>query len=127
MGKKIQRLPDSELDIMLALWNGHPEMTRMEIEAFVNRKKGLAPTTILSLLARLGKKEFVSVKKEGKTNLYTPLIRRETYQQQESKSVLEKLYGNSIKNFVAALYQGENVNEKQLKELQEFLQEMEEG
>ena len=32
MGKKIQRLPDSELDIMLALWNGHPEMTRMEIE-----------------------------------------------------------------------------------------------
>ena len=120
MGKKIQRLPDSELDIMLALWNGHPEMTRMEIEA-------LAPTTILSLLARLEKKEFVSVKKEGKTNLYTPLIRRETYQQQESKSVLEKLYGNSIKNFVAALYQGENVNEKQLKELQEFLQEMEEG
>ena len=112
---------------MLALWNGHPEMTRMEIEAFVNRKKGLAPTTILSLLARLEKKEFVSVKKEGKTNLYTPLIRRETYQQQESKSVLEKLYGNSIKNFVAALYQGENVNEKQLKELQEFLQEMEEG
>lgn len=89
MGKKIQRLPDSELDIMLALWNGHPEMTRMEIEAFVNRKKGLAPTTILSLLARLEKKEFVSVKKEGKTNLYTPLIRRETYQQQESKSVLE--------------------------------------
>ena len=55
------------------------------------------------------------------------MIRRETYQQQESKSVLEKLYGNSIKNFVAALYQGENVNEKQLKELQEFLQEMEEG
>ena len=46
MGKKIQRLPDSELDIMLALWNGHPEMTRMEIEAFVNRKKGLAPTLL---------------------------------------------------------------------------------
>ena len=49
---------------MLALWNGHPEMTRMEIEAFVNRKKGLAPTTILSLLARLEKKEFVSVKRK---------------------------------------------------------------
>lgn len=126
MGKMMQRLPDSELDIMLALWKGHDNMSRMEIEEFVNQKKELAPTTILSLLARLEKKGFVAVKKEGKSNLYTPIVDQCSYQQQESRTVLEKLYGNSLKNFVTALYQGKSVGQKQLKELESFLQEMEE-
>ena len=62
MKKRIQKLPDSELDVMIALWNGHQEMTRSEIEEFMNQKKKLAPTTILTLLSRLEKKNFVSVK-----------------------------------------------------------------
>ena len=126
MSKKIQRLPDSELDIMLALWKGHDDMSRIEIEEFVNQKKELAPTTILSLLARLEKKGFVSVKKEGKTNLYTPLVDQSTYQQQEGRTVLEKLYGNSVKNFVTALYQGKSIGQKQIKELESFLRDIEE-
>ncbi len=66
MKKTISRLPDSELDIMLVLWNHEPPMGRLEIERVVNEKKKLAPTTILSLLTRLEKKGFVSAKKEGK-------------------------------------------------------------
>ena len=55
MKKTISRLPDSELDIMLVLWNHEPPMGRLEIERVVNEKKKLAPTTILSLLTRLEK------------------------------------------------------------------------
>ena len=47
------------------------------------------------------------VTKEGRTNLYNPLISKEEYQHQESRRVLEKLYGNSLKDFVASLYRGE--------------------
>lgn len=126
MKKTISRLPDSELDIMLVLWKYQPPMSRMEIERVVNEKKALAPTTILSLLTRLEKKNYVSVTKEGKMNLYTPLITQDEYQQNESKSVLEKLYGNSLKKFVASLYQGKKMNEEDIRELHDFLQEMEE-
>ena len=126
MKKTISRLPDSELDIMLVLWNHEPPMGRLEIERVVNEKKKLAPTTILSLLTRLEKKGFVSAKKEGKMNLYTPLVTQEEYQQQESRSVLEKLYGNSLKRFVNALYQGEKMKKEDIQELSEFLNEMEE-
>ena len=125
MKKRIQKLPDSELDVMLALWNGHPDMTRLEVEDFVNQKKELAPTTILSMLTRLENKNFVSVKREGKTNLYSPGVTQSEYQQQEGKSVLEKLYGNSLKNFVASLYQGKQIHEEDIQELEEFLKELE--
>ena len=124
MKKRIQKLPDSELDVMIALWNGHQEMTRSEIEDFMNQKKKLAPTTILTLLSRLEKKNFVSVKKEGKANLYSALVTQEEYQQQEGKHVLEKLYDNTLKNFVATLYQGKQIDQNDIEELESFLQEL---
>ena len=50
---------------------------------------------------------------------------QEEYQQSESKSVLEKLYGNSLKKFVASLYQGKKMNQDDIKELHDFLEELE--
>ena len=125
MKKTYQRLPESELDIMLVLWNHTPPMNRMEIEKVINTKKSLAPTTILSLLARLEAKNFVEVTKQGKMNLYTPLVSQSDYQAHESQSVLEKLYGNSLKKFVTSLYQGEKVSSEEIQELSDFLKELE--
>lgn len=125
MKKTYQRLPDSELDIMLVLWTHTPPMSRSDIELVINEKKQLAPTTILSLLARLEKKNFVSVEKQGKMNLYTPLISQDEYQQNESCSVLEKLYDNSLTKFVTSLYHGKKIDEDQIQELSDFLHELE--
>ena len=125
MKKTYQRLPESELDIMLVLWNHTPPMNRMEIEKVINTKKSLAPTTILSLLARLEAKNFVKVTKQGKMNLYTPLVSQSDYQAHESQSVLEKLYGNSLKKFVTSLYQGKKVSPEEIQELSDFLKELE--
>ena len=125
MKKTYQRLPESELDIMLVLWNHTPPMNRMEIEKVINTKKSLAPTTILSLLARLEAKNFVEVTKQGKMNLYTPLVSQSDYQAHESQSVLEKLYGNSLKKFVTSLYQGKKVSSEEIQNLSDFLKEQE--
>lgn len=125
MKKTYQRLPESELDIMLVLWNGTPPMTRPEIEKVINTRKNLAPTTILSLLTRLESKNFVEVTKQGKMNLYTPLISQTDYQAHESQSVLEKLYRNSLKKFVTSLYQGKKISSEEIHELSDFLKEME--
>ena len=115
--KTYQRLPESELGIMLVLWNGTPPMT-------INTKKNLAPTTILSLLTRLEAKNFVEVTKQGKMNLYTPLVSQTDYQAHESRSVLEKLYGNSLKKFVTSLYQGKKISSEEIQDLSDFLKEL---
>ena len=119
MKKTYQRLPESELDIMLVLWNGTPPMTRPEIEKVINTRKNLAPTIILSLLTRLEAKNFVEVTKQGKMNLYTPLISQTDYQAHESQS------GNSLKKFVTSLYQGKKISSEEIHELSDFLKEIE--
>ncbi|MFQ9395497.1 MAG: hypothetical protein ACLR2E_17505 [Lachnospiraceae bacterium] len=64
MKKTISRLPDSELDIMLVLWNHEPPMGRLEIERVVNEKKKLAPDDDPFPAHETGKKGFVSAKKK---------------------------------------------------------------
>ena len=59
-------------------------------------------------------------------NLYTPLVSQEEYQSNESRNILEKLYGNSLKRFVTALYHGKKMDQKEIQELNEFLKNMEE-
>lgn len=126
MKKKNKRLPDSELDIMLIIWEAGEPITRSYIENQINEKKNLASTTILSLLTRLIDKGFVYAEKHGRGNIYSALVSENEYIQNEGKSMLEKLYGNSLKNFVAALYDGKKVDENELSELRDFLNKTEE-
>lgn len=117
----MKRLPDSELEIMMIIWELDRPVTRFEIEAELEEERKLSPTTILSFLSRLQEKEFLAVEKAGKNNLYRPLIEKDAYMQKESKSILKRMYQNSAKNFLAALYDGDNLSQEELKELEDYI------
>lgn len=117
----MKTLPESELEIMMIIWEYDGPVSRMQIEERL--KKEVAAPTILSFLNRLEAKGFVSVEKIGKVNWYTPLVREEDYLRRESRNVLRKLCRNSLKNFITALYDGEEMTDRDLDELKEFLEE----
>lgn len=117
----MKRLPDSELEIMMIIWDLDRPVTRVEIEAQLDQERRLSPTTILSFLSRLQEKGFLEVQKSGKNNVYIALIDKQSYMQMESKSILKRLYQNSAKNFLAALYDGDSLSEDDLKELADYI------
>lgn len=114
-------LPNSELELMMILWEKDEPMTRMEIEDRLPKKRHLSKTTILSFLSRLEEKGFVQVEKSGRNNCYIPIVKREDYLQQEGSSILQKLYGNSVKRLVASLYDGNRLTKDQIQELKDYL------
>lgn len=117
----MKRLPDSELEIMLIIWELDKPVTRFEIEAQMSDERKLSPTTVLSFLSRLQEKGFLEVQKSGKNNVYIAIVDKETYMQKESKNILKRLYQNSAKNFLAALYDGDSLSEEDLKELEDYI------
>ena len=119
----MKRLPDSELEIMMIIWDYNKPVTRFEIEERMEKGKKLSPTTILSFLSRLQEKGFVEVRKSGKNNVYLALVEREDYRKVESRNVLKRLYQNSARNFLAALYDGESLSGEDLRELEEYISE----
>ena len=120
----MKRLPDTELEVIKALWDSGPGTPRAALEQRL-ASFGWAANTINTYLTRLVDKGFVSVLRSGKSNLYTPLVSREDYQAFDSRSVLSRLYG-SPRNFLAALAR-EGLERKDLDELRALLDELEEG
>lgn len=119
----ISKLPDAELDIMKIIWSGGGETTSAYIVERLDGKKEWAVTTVLNFLARLVERGFLSVRRNGKTNLYTPLINEADYLESESKSFLERLHGNSLKSLIASLYVGNAITSDDLDELGRFISE----
>ena len=117
----MKRLPNSELELMMIIWDAGRGITRNEIEERLPKDRRLSATTILSFLSRLQEKGFVCIRKEGRNNVYEPLIRKEDYLRQESRSIWKRLYQNSVGNFMTALCQEDELTEHDLDELQEFL------
>ena len=122
--KELVHLPNSELEIMMAIWEAGKPVSRLEIDEKLSEKNWQAPT-VLKFLSRLTEKGFLKCEKPegGKTNLYTPLVSEEEYLEFESNSVLGKFCGRSVKSLVANLYENNTNNDSELDELQKFIDE----
>lgn len=125
MQDSFRRIPDAELEIMLILWDAGRPVPRSYIDEQLRGKKDWAVTTVLKLLSRLVERGFVTVEHPGmgKTSFYSAVVSEQEYLEYESKTMLEKLYGNSVRNFVASLYHGKVIDDHDMNELQAFLDE----
>lgn len=103
MISSIRRLPDAEFEVMQAVWDCKPPVSRTDIENILNEKRPLATTTILTMLSRLVEKGMLSAEKSGRSNSYTPLISKQKYVASQSKSFLDKLCGGDLRVFATAL------------------------
>ena len=121
----MKRLPDAELEVMKVLWELGPDTSRSEVEGGL-AAFGWAANTVNTYLSRLADKGFVSVRREGKTNLYTPLISKAHYQEEEGKTILGKLYAGSLRRFAAALHDGGSLRREDVDELRAYLDQLEE-
>ena len=122
MFKSIQSLPEAELTVMQALWQCSAPATRGEIETAMHPKRSMAATTLLTLLGRLEQRGFVRVEKDGKNNVYTPLVSRRDYQTSQSRRFLDRVFGGSVSAFANALSEGA-LSEEELKQLKSLLGE----
>ncbi len=119
------RLPESELDVMLAVWGLGGEAGAPAIGEALGRS--LTASALHSYLKRLEEKGFLSCRKAGKVNVYTALVTEAAYREAEGGAVLEKLYGGSLKTFAAALWDGGKLSADDVDELRTFLDGLEKG
>ena len=87
-----KRLPDAELAVMQAIWAVGGEVSRGDLDGAL-ASHGWSANTVNTYLTRLCEKRFLSSRREGRNNLYTPLVSKDRYLEFESRSVLKRLYG----------------------------------
>ncbi len=117
----MKKLPDGELELMMIIWDAEGPVSRVEIESQMDRSKDVVPSTILSYLSRLEDKGFVKREKRGKNNYYSPLVEKEPYLKETGRSMLNRMFGGSLKNFATALYDGGELSREDIEELRQFV------
>ena len=125
MGNALKKLGEAELEIMQVIWNsGNPVTSNYILKELQGRRKW-QHSTLMTSLARLSDKGFVSCDRSTGSNLYTPIIPEIEYKAGASRHFLEKLYNNSIQNMVATLYSDKAIKDSDIEELRHFLDKLE--
>ena len=122
MKKTIRRVPDSELAVMQAVWQCTPPVSRTDLEEMLLPQYPMAQTTLLTLLTRLAEKGFLAVEKQGRSNVYIPLISRDAYLADQSRRFVDQLCGGNISLFASALCDS-GLSKEELEELSRLLEE----
>ena len=120
----IKKLPDTELEVMQAIWPYEPPVSRTQIDVILKETHPMALTTVLTLLSRLAEKGFVRSEKEGRGSVYYPLVSQQEYLAQQSNRFLKKLCGGSISVFATALCDS-GLTKEELAELRSLLEQEE--
>lgn len=121
-----KKLGEAELEIMQVIWASESPVTSNYILKELQGRRKWQLSTLMTSLSRLADKGFVSCDRTSGSNLYAPLVPEDAYKTAESKSLLERLYGNSIQNMVATLYSNRALKSSDVAELRKFLDELEE-
>ena len=119
-------LTGAEWRVMECLWNRAPQTGR-EITETLERSVGWSRSTCLTLLRRLEEKQAVAAKAEECVKQFRPLIRREEAAVQETEDFLERVYRGSLSLMVSTLTKKQALSQKEIEELQEVLNWLEEG
>ena len=118
----LSHLPDAELEVMQALWalDRYPAHTADIAQKLSRDWK--APT-LLKLLSRLEERGFVKGEKEGRANVYAPVVQQEDYLAAESRSFLNRLHGGSLSSLVAALFPKACLTDEDIHRLEQILEQ----
>ena len=92
--KKTIQLSDAELKIMQTLWERSPQ-TMAEITKALYGETAWTKNTVITLLKRMIAKGTVDVDEAAFPKTYRPLIDRQALAQQETRSLLKRLFKGS--------------------------------
>ncbi len=114
----------AESHVMEVLWQNAP-LTSEEIVAALVAPTGWHEKTIRTLLNRLLGKGAISAEKDGRRYLYSPELQRDDWQQQESRSLLDRVFGGKLTPLLTHFSEHEKLSPKDVAELRKLLDAIE--
>ncbi|MDN4501991.1 BlaI/MecI/CopY family transcriptional regulator [Alteromonadaceae bacterium BrNp21-10] len=114
----------AEFEVLEALWEQHPA-SASDIIARLNKHKDWHEKTVKTLLTRLVKKQAIDFEKQQRSYLYYPLLERESYVANESKSLISRLFEGRVAPLVAGFANEDSLTQQDIDELKSLIQQWE--
>jgi len=115
-----QTLGDLQHAIMSVLWD-RGEATSSEVHEALRAERGLAYTTIATMLRKMEDKGIVAHRAEGRQFVYRPTVSEDQVRRSMVGELVERLFGGDPKALVAHLVSENEIDAGELSELRRRL------
>jgi BlaI family transcriptional regulator, penicillinase repressor len=122
MSKKL--LTGLELQVMNQLWDRDRAFVKTLVDEWPHEPKP-AYNTISTVVRILEEKGFVSHEAFGRSHQYFPLVKREEYQKNLMKSVLQNVFSGNVTSMVSTLVDNEELSGSELDAIRKLIDEAE--
>lgn len=117
-------ISEAESRVMDVLWQ-HAPQTSDEVVDALRTSTDWHEKTIRTLLNRLLGKGAVSAERDGRRYLYSPVLTREAWQAQESRSLLERVFGGQVVPLLAHFSRHEKLSAQEIAALRRLVDDIE--
>jgi predicted transcriptional regulator len=114
-------LTDLQLAVMRVLWS-RGEAAVSEVHQAVEAERGLALTTVATVLARLEKSRLVARRPAGRHYLYRPLVSEEEVRRSMVSGLADRLFQGDVTALVSHLLSEREVAPGDLARVRELLE-----
>lgn len=115
----------SELAILHILWR-KKEATAHEVHEQLNREKTVGYTGTLKLLQLMHQKNLLTRRREGRSHIYIPAISENKTKSSLLDRFIDNTFAGSAGSMMMQLLGNKKVSERELKEIRDFLNNIEE-
>ena len=112
-------LSDLQLDVMRVLWRGETSVADVAAELAVRR--GLAHTTVATVLTRLAKRDLVAARRDGRQLVYRALVDESQVRRSMVGGLIQSLFRGDPQALLAHLVSEEEVAGGDLGKVQALL------
>ncbi|MGN6715648.1 Predicted transcriptional regulator [Anaerocolumna jejuensis DSM 15929] len=121
--KKIQRISDSEKQIMEFIWSTGKPVTTKEIMEHLPQGTNWKQSTVITFLARLLEKGLIRATRISKANYYEPAITEREYKEFETKQFIKDVHKGSVFGLISALCDSGDLTREDIEKLMNRLKE----
>ena len=120
--KSAIRLGDLQLAIMRHLWR-LGEASVNDVHRGLYEERGLAPTTIATMLRKMEEKGVVTHRTEGRKFIYRPTVTEKRARRSMVEQLTDRLFSGNVAELVSHLLEEHEVDEVELRQLQQLIEE----
>ena len=113
-------LGDLQLAIMRVLWN-RGQATVAEVHETIEPERGLALTTIATMLTKMEKKGVVDHHAEGRRFIYRPLVSESQVRRSMVADLTSQLFRGDVTALVNHLLSEHEIDDRELTQLRELI------
>lgn len=113
-------LSELQLDLMRVLWRG--EASVADVAAEMARRRGLAHTTVATLLTRLGRRGLVEARREGRQLVYRARVDESQVRRSMVGELIQTLFRGDPQALLAHLVSEKEVETGDLARIQALLE-----